>query len=161
MNAFDDARRVDARWRPDALDALVDSVLAKSSRDFHGFGLIVADDAARLPVFQLPAARHCPPDHEALDERLARYACASTSLHDGFHVLSPELRLRIASCYVAAPVPARGWQPPCMRGMEDRIGSRWITGLFASLLPGVVCVLVVNSQRVGSRFVDGEWAGHA
>ncbi|AIO67065.1 hypothetical protein [Burkholderia oklahomensis] len=161
MNAFDDAR-----WRPDALDALVDAVLAKSNRDFHGFGIIVADDAARLPVFQLPAVRHRArgepgPDDELLDDRLARYACASTSLHDGFHVLSPDLHLRIASCYVAAPVPPREWEPPCMRGMEDRIGSRWITGLFASLLPGVVCVLVVNSQRVGSRFVGGEWAGHA
>ncbi|CAH2934324.1 MAG: hypothetical protein CPSOU_6527 [uncultured Paraburkholderia sp.] len=145
-----------------SIDAMVSGVLSQVSGSFHGLGMIVASDAAPLPIFQLPAARIDKPKKlESLSTRLARYACDETSLHDGFHILSPELELRLASCYVAAPVPQSEWRPAYLPGISDRVGSRWITAMFASRVLGVTCTVVVNSQWRRHYFVAGEWVDYA
>ncbi|KAB0466519.1 hypothetical protein HX787_28330 [Pseudomonas tolaasii] len=122
-------------------DLLVD-VAALSGEDFSGAGVIVMEDDAILPAFPM---RVNATVNSTLDTAhlLAEISHADNDLHDGFHVLSADLKIILLAQYFSPPIPS-GVLPNRSRAF----GGRYLAALFGSCLPGVIFT-GVSTPRLG------------
>ncbi len=100
--------------------------------DFSGFGLILYEEIADIPIFPLREAEFNPLN-EGIVKCLKRMSRLGNEFHDGFHLISSEFELTHASQY---------FSPPIVKDIKvDRskyFGGRFMAGLFGSLVKGVV-----------------------
>ncbi|MGX7705591.1 hypothetical protein [Methylobacterium sp. Gmos1] len=111
-------------------------LLAETSRTagpaFTGVGVIVTAKPEVLPIFPLrPVSRI-----RNTEDVVSLLACISTEqseYHDGFHVLSPDLRVALVAQYFSPPI-----LPHAKVDRGKRFGGRYLAALFGSALPEVI-----------------------
>jgi hypothetical protein len=108
------------------LHSLLRAVRDAAGKSFSGVGLLVSSDSSDLPIRPLRPAQVLPDGRPTL-EVLAAISRQSSELHDGFHLVSPELKLSLISLY---------FSPPIVSGIEIEstrpIGGRYMAALFGS-----------------------------
>lgn len=133
---------------PKDLEALLREVWKNSRADFSGIGLIVCSDERSLPIIGL---RDFEPEMRAsVAETLTDISRSTSKFHDGFHLLDEHGKLLRVSQYLAAPVI------DAIRFDKGRmVGSRFVTALFGSALPGVLMTGIASATSGISIFQDG------
>ena len=131
------------------LHALLVSVRELGGVDFAGVGVIVASDPGGLPIASLRTDCARSVDGSAL-EMLAAVSRGDSRYHDGFHVLSPDLRVVLLSQYLAAPI----LQGAVLGGFRGG-GARYAAALFGSAVPGVLATGVATSTYGVAVFQTG------
>jgi hypothetical protein len=128
---------------------LLDAVRRRAGPAFTGIGVVVASDVTSLPIAPL---RQGVPDFgdRSVVDVLASISVHDCDLHDGFHVLSPVLRIELFSQYLAPPVRPISRTPSSTAG-----GARYMTALLASSLPDVVATGLATADQPPIVFLDG------
>ncbi len=129
---------------------LLQSIKREASSDFSGVGLIVCDPTAVLPIFSMKPLTPLPSGCSALAQilKISTHEC---ELHDGFHLLSRELRLFSAAQYFSPPVDLA-----LTVDVETGFGGRYFAALFGSIIPGVECTGIVTHTAGVAVFKDGK-----
>ena len=129
---------------------LLQSVKREASSDFSGVGLIVCDPTAVLPIFSMKPSTPLPGGCSTV-EQILKISTHDCELHDGFHLLSPELRLFSVAQYFSPPVDLA-----LAVGVERGFGGRYFAALFGSIIPGVECTGIVTHTAGVAVFKDGK-----
>ncbi|MEE4210688.1 MULTISPECIES: hypothetical protein [Sphingomonadales] len=132
------------------MTALLEEVDALAETDFSGIGIIVSASPESLPLIALrPTSKLL--DDAATATALARISHPWHELHDGFHVLTPELKIEKVAQYFSPPIV-----PSARIDRRKRFGGRYLAALFGSMLPGVQ-VTGISSRDFGlAVFQRGE-----
>ena len=131
------------------LHALLLNVRELGGVDFAGAGVMVASDPRGLPIASLRTDCAWSVNDSAL-ETLTAISRAGSRYHDGFHVLSPDLRIVLLSQYLAAPI----LQGVVLEGSRGG-GARYAAALFGSAVPGVLATGVATSTYGVAVFQTG------
>lgn len=124
-------------------------VKSLAGAEFTGVGVIVCDVEAELPTFPLRLGVDVPQELDAATT-LANVSIAYSDLHDGFHVLAPDLRVVALSQYFSPPIVESA-----VINRTRRFGGRYIAALFGSALPSVhLCGVATDSLGI-VIFKDG------
>ena len=138
----------------EALDVLLWRARAIAGDQFTGLGVIVSMSRASLPIFPIGPAIEIDPTIEP-DALLGSIAVARSRHHDGFHILTPALKVHAISQY---------FSPPVVPGIDvDRarpFGGRYLAALFGSTIDGVLATGIATHTRGIVVFVDGQEACH-
>lgn len=114
-----------------------------AGREFTGVGVIVCDLNTALPTFPLRLGISIP-QREDVAISLAEVSRVGSDLHDGFHVLTPELHLVALSQYFSPPIAKAA-----AVNRKRIFGARYVAALFGSTLPGVhLCGIATKSLGV-------------
>lgn len=131
------------------LHYLLRRAAAEAGSAFSGIGLLVTDNASSLPVFPLRPGSQLDLGKDPAVQ-LGQISIVDGALHDGFHILSPELNILALSQY---------FSPPIVRSVSiDRsrqFGGRYLAALFGSTLEGVLAAGVATPSLGVITFVDG------
>ena len=111
---------------------LLFSVQSQAKSDFTGVGILVCDSPEELPIFPLREFVDIPL-LDRIDAYLARIGGQSSSLHDGFHIVSTSFCLLRVAQYFSPPMP-----PNLAVSYEKPFGGRYLAAMFGSALPGVM-----------------------
>lgn len=108
--------------------------------EFTGVGVIVCNPDTKLPIFPLRLGIEVP-QAEDVAISLAAISRLTSDLHDGFHVLTPDLNLVALSQY---------FSPPIMENVvidrSRKFGGRYVAALFGSTIPDVhLCGIATDS----------------
>jgi len=137
---------------PEATDALLKLLLDVDTRaglDFSGTGLIVSDRPHDLPILALRPFSE-PGEATNVADRIAAISNPAHEHHDGFHVLSPDMRLIYLAQYFSPPIV-----PSAPIDRSKRFGGRYLAALFGSALPGVLATGIVSRDFGIAVFRDG------
>lgn len=141
---------IEPRGLIEGLGRLLEDAHRLARPDFSGMGVVVTADPSRLPILPLRDVRAAFVG-QATAELLAEIASEAHLLHDGFHILSPELDLLAVSQY---------FSPPIVAGVAiDKsrpIGGRFVAALFGSFLADAIATGVVGRGAGLSVFERGE-----
>src|SRR5687767_8296047 len=120
------------------LHRLLSTIRDQSGKDFSGVGLLVSAAPEELPIVPLRSTGAVW-DQKSTLEVLVTISHRANEFHDGFHILSPELDVRMVSLYFSPPIvtgldvdPARG------------VGGRYMAALFGSALPSIMAAGVAS-----------------
>jgi hypothetical protein len=91
------------------------------------------------------------PDRRSTLDRLVEISHQTSELHDGFHVLSPELDLTRVSLYFSPPIVAGVSVDP-----TRRVGGRYMAALFGSTLAGIIATGVASPRYGVAVFHRGK-----
>lgn len=131
------------------LHALLTEVRGITGADFAGVGVMVASDSDGLPIAPLDADGEHGVGGTARDV-LATVSRVGNRHHDGFHVLTPDLRILLLSQYLAAPI-----LPGAVLGSSRGGGARYAAALFGSAIPGVLATGVATTNYGVAVFEGG------
>jgi hypothetical protein len=132
------------------LHTLLREVRDAAGNSFSGIGLLVSSAPDDLPTMPLRQARFLPDRRSTLD-RLVEISHQTSELHDGFHVLSPELDLTRVSLYFSPPIVAGVSVDP-----TRRVGGRYMAALFGSTLAGIIATGVASPRYGVAVFHRGK-----
>lgn len=128
---------------------ILHEVWLKSSTDFSGMGIILCDNAAKLPILNL---RDTTPDMSGtLIELLIKLSSKISEYHDGFHILNGKGELTHAAQYFSPPIERRSY--------FDRsrlVGGRFVAALFGSAIPEVTMTGIISEGNGLSIFENGQ-----
>ncbi|UXY14136.1 diadenylate cyclase [Chitiniphilus purpureus] len=132
-----------------ALQEALHEVACRADRFFTGTSVVVCHTLDGLPYHPMNEGWPVEPEL-GLADNLLTLAHRDSPYHDGFHLLTPDLRFIKVACYLAPGIPD---EPP--RVSFAGRGSRFSTAYFMSLLRPVVCVGIVGIQRDVTVFRQG------
>lgn len=134
----------------DALLGLLVEVDARADANFSGTGVIVCASPDDLPILAL---RLISDPGEVVDVAgmLATISNPAHEHHDGFHVLSPELRILRLGQYFSPPIIHNA-----SIDRTRRFGGRYLAALFGSAIPGVVATGVASCDFGIAIFREGK-----
>lgn len=125
-------------WSERLHDLLI-AVRAGASSSFSGIVVLISCDPTILPITPPRPVEALNLEGNTLDTLIA-ISDLTSEFHDGFHVLSPDLRLFRTSQYFSPPIVLGIGGDP-----QRRVGGRYMAALFGSALPGVLTSGVVSS----------------
>lgn len=129
---------------------LLEDVNAQAGPDFSGIGLIVSASPESLPVIDLrPTSKLI--DNPTTATALARISHPRHEHHDGFHVLTPDLKIEKIAQYFSPPIA-----PEARIDRQRRFGGRYLAALFGSTLPGVLATGMSSRDFGVAVFQAGE-----
>lgn len=132
------------------LAKLLEEVDALAGTRFSGIGLIVAASTESLPLIALrPTSKLI--DDAPTATALARISHHHHEHHDGFHVLTPELKIEKVAQYFSPPIV-----PVISIDREKRFGGRYLAALFGSMLPGVLATGISSRDFGIAVFQHGD-----
>ncbi|HCP53545.1 MAG: hypothetical protein CMK72_16170 [Pseudomonadaceae bacterium] len=129
---------------------LLQSIKRAAGNDFSGVGLIVCDPEVVLPTFPMKPWVPLPSGGSAVGQIL-KISALECELHDGFHLLSRELKLFAAAQYFSPPVDLA-----LSVDVEGGFGGRYFAALFGSIISGVECTGIVTHTAGLAVFKDGK-----
>lgn len=107
------------------------SVYRNSGSDFSGIGLILYKDLSKIPIYPL-SLKKLDYSTESLVEKLIHISTLSSEFHDGFHLISNDLKLTHISQYFSPPIVTEAHV-----NHSKTIGGRYMAALFGSHIEGV------------------------
>jgi hypothetical protein len=119
---------------PQLIEALRDILVRTQNRcgnQFSGVGVIVTDQPEALPLLPLRESSE-PPAADDTVSALAAISVLGSKYHDGFHILSSDLRLKLVAQYFSPPIVTA-----IALDRSRLFGGRYVAALFGSALPGV------------------------
>ena len=117
--------------------------------DFGGLGVLVYTDISRLPIYGMRGASPNL-DSFSTQKALAKVSSMQSEYHDGFHLLSTELRTTHFSQFFSPPIPQETRYP-----QSSEFGGRYYAALFGSAISEVVISGVVSKNLKMTIFSDG------
>jgi len=133
----------------DALLRFLVEVDARAGADFSGTGVILSASPDDLPILALRSISD-PGEVADVAGMLATISNPTHEHHDGFHVLSPQLRILRLGQY---------FSPPIIRDASidrtKRFGGRYLAALFGSAIPGVVATGIASCKFGIAVFREG------
>ncbi len=121
-------------------------------KEFCGMGVVLYSDFVGLPVLPLCSEQSFE-ESGSLAERLAQASLYSNPCHDGFHLISNELRLTHTNQYFAPPLPSDA--APFITKTKNN-GARYMSALLGSRLQSVSCTGIVSEKEGVVIFEDGK-----
>jgi len=134
----------------DALLGLLVEVDARADANFSGTGVIVSASPDALPILALRLTSD-PGEVEDVAGMLATISNPANEHHDGFHVLSPELRILRLGQYFSPPIIHHA-----SIDRTRRFGGRYLAALFGSAIPGVVATGIASCDFGIAVFRNGQ-----
>ncbi len=135
---------------PDALLGLLVEVDTRADVNFSGTGVIVSASPDSLPILPLRLISD-PGEVADVADMLATISNPAHEHHDGFHVLSPELRILRLGQYFSPPIIRDAFI-----NRSRRFGGRYVAALFGSAIPGVVATGVASRDFGIAIFREGK-----
>lgn len=128
---------------------LLHKVRLRAGAAFTGIGVVVASDLSDMPILPL---RRSVTDFvdRSTEDVLAAMSVKESELHDGFHILSPSLRIELVAQYFAPPVSIS-----MLPTLPQTGGARYMTALLGSRLPGVLATGVATIESKPTIFAGG------
>ncbi|WP_146215411.1 hypothetical protein [Blastomonas natatoria] len=133
----------------DALLGLLVEVDARAGANFSGTGVIISAAPDDLPILPLRLISY-PGIVTDVAGVLATISNPANEHHDGFHVLSPELRILRLGQYFSPPIIHHA-----SIDRTRRFGGRYLAALFGSAIPGVVATGVASCDFGIAVFREG------
>ncbi len=131
------------------LHSLLRDVQHAGGEFFSGVGVLVSTAPDELPIVSLRAGGVLPDGRSTLD-LLVSISRWTNEFHDGFHILSPSLRVSQVSVYFSPPI-VPGLTADPMR----RLGGRYWAAMFGSALPEVLASGVASAAYGVAVFENG------
>ncbi|MDI3366280.1 hypothetical protein [Pantoea sp. V108_6] len=128
---------------------ILSRIRALAGDEFTGAGVIVCQLDAELPTAPLRLGISIPQE-EDVATYLAKISKATNDLHDGFHVLAPDLSLISLSQYFSPPV-----SKTAIINRSRKFGGRYMAALFGSTIPGVLLSGIATKSLGIILFKDG------
>lgn len=128
---------------------LLKSATELSGQEFSGLGVIVLEDGIDLPVFPLRVNIALDSSRDSASY-LADISNPKNEQHDGFHILSVDLKIISLAQYFSPPIP-----PGVLPNRSRAFGGRYLAALFGSFLPGVVFTGISTPTLGIAVFKDG------
>lgn len=135
------------------IEALYNALFAiKTQKNdlFSGIGLLVCDNTGGLPISALHKLPF-EPTSQNLTKQLIELSNYNNCYHDGFHVISTNLKITHVSQYFY-PKPSK---QIIIHNVEN-YGVRYFVAKIGSALPNVKYSAIVNSNYEIYIFQDGE-----
>lgn len=129
---------------------LLNNILSQASENFSGVGLIVWNEEQLLPIFPLRTDNGIT-QHESTAENLARISTLQSEFHDGFHILTLDLKLIKVAQYFSPPII-----PEVSVNRNRNFGGRYLAALFGSALAGVEFTAIATSSLGVAIFKNGQ-----
>ena len=122
----------------ETLRELLKDVWRGAGPSFSGIGILVSNNPSRLPIVPLrPLA--ATPTFGSTQEILITISDGAHELHDGFHIVTSDLRIvRFSQYFSPAIVPGLRANP------ARRVGGRYMAAMFGSTLHDVVACGVAS-----------------
>ena len=130
------------------VQALLQAIRDNASAQFTGIGIIVSDVPSSLPIASLRRESQVMLRRPTI-EVLLEISDENSDYHDGFHVLSSDLRLQLISQYFSPPIAAI----PLPR--DSSFGGRYAAALYGSTLKTVIATGIVSKNYGIAMFVAG------
>lgn len=128
---------------------LLEEVSGAAGADFSGVGVIVAASIETLPIIALrPTSK--PNVDTTTSTALAEISHPWHEYHDGFHVLTPELKIERVAQYFSPPIVS-----VVHIDRQKRFGGRYLAALFGSLVPGVLITGIASRHFGVAVFCQG------
>jgi len=127
---------------------LLEEVDVRAGADFSGVGIIVADSFDSLPLINLRPTNSLLEDAETATA-LAQISHHWHEHHDGFHVLTPGLKIEKVAQYFSPPIV-----PEVRIDRQKRFGGRYLAALFGSMIPHVLAT-GISSRDFGVAVFQG------
>lgn len=132
-----------------ALFELLVNIDERAGIDFSGTGVIVTTQIDGLPIFALRPVSD-PGEVADVAGMLAQISNPTHEHHDGFHVLSSDLRILRLAQYFSPPIV-----PTAPVDRSKRFGGRYLAALFGSALPGVFATGIASCDFGIALFRQG------
>lgn len=129
---------------------ILSRIRALAGDEFTGAGVIVCQLDAELPTVSLRLGISIPQE-EDVAIYLAKISKATNDLHDGFHVLAPDLSLTALSQYFSPPI-----SKTAIINRSRKFGGRYMAALFGSTISGVLLSGIVTKSLGVIIFKDGQ-----
>lgn len=131
------------------LRELLNEIRSAGGEVFSGIGVLVTNAPDDLPIMPLRSKLKPPIDISTtkLLTEISRFTC---DYHDGFHVLSSDLRVSRLSVYFSPPIVREAAEGPRVLG-----GGRYWAALFGSALPTVLATGVASTHYGVAVFEGG------
>jgi len=131
------------------LNAVLQQTMERADPDFKGTGVIVTSAPEQLPLYAMrPDA--ALPEYTDITAFLAAISVADHELHDGFHILSPDLHPLAVAQYFSPPI-----LPDIHVDRSRPFGGRYLAALFGSGLDGVMATGIATPGFGVATFVGG------
>jgi DNA integrity scanning protein DisA with diadenylate cyclase activity len=141
--------------KAELLYQLLDEVRHSAGPSFSGVGILVSDNLNALPIVPLRPLASVP-TLDSTREILIAISDQTHELHDGFHILAPDLRVVRLSQYFSPSIV-----PGLHMDSQRRVGGRYMAALFGSTLQDVLVSGVASADYGVAVFEDGiEVIGH-
>lgn len=134
---------------------LIRRVAEEAEADFSGVGLICYSNLSNLPHLALSV----PHDSirvlpiigvNAIGAFLAEASCATSPLHDGFHLIAVQSFALTHVCHFIAPVI-----PPDQSGLQLAAGARHMSAQLASRAQGIEAAALIARDGTGVVYERG------
>lgn len=133
-----------------ALYSTLSTIKAQKIDSFSGIGLLVCDNIDNLPISDLHNLSF-KPTSQNLSKQLIELSNYNNCYHDGFHVISTNLKITHVSQYF--------YPKPIGKNIIDstkNYGVRYFVAKIGSTLPDVKYSVIVNSNYEIYIFQDGK-----
>lgn len=131
------------------LRELLEDVQRDAGGSFSGIGVVVSNNPNGLPIVPLrPLAS--TPTSDSIHELLIAISDEAHELHDGFHIVTSDLRIVRFSQYFSPSIVPGLKADPVRRG-----GGRYMAAMFGSTLRDVVASGVASVHYGVAVFEDG------
>lgn len=131
------------------LRELLDDVRRHAGQSFSGVGVLVSGDITGLPIVPLKPLTPAP-HSDSTRETLVTISDEAHDLHDGFHILTPDLELIKLAQYFSPPIVRRINTDP-----QRHLGGRYMAALFGSALPQVLASGIASANYGVAVFEHG------
>jgi hypothetical protein len=111
---------------------LLHTIQKNAGAQFSGIGLLICDVPDSIPIFPLRSFVDIP-EYEPVGSYFARISVTSSSLHDGFHIISRSHKISKVAQYFSPPI-----LPDVNISYCKLFGGRYLAALFGSALPSIV-----------------------
>ena len=137
------------------LAALLREVNIRAGKIFTGVGVIVAEHPDKLPIFPLRSTSIIN-NMGTTAAVLAKISEPMGEYHDGFHVLTPNLKIVLLAQYFSPPIDYAA-----NVDHSQRFGGRYLAALFGSVIPGVVSTGISTRDFGVAVFQRGKECFHS
>lgn len=133
----------------ESLRELLDDVRRGAGRSFSGIGVLISNDPSGLPIVPLRPLAAMPTFGSTRDKLIA-ISDEVHELHDGFHILTSDLRVVMFSQYFSPSIV-----PGLTADPARRRGGRYMAAMFGSILRNVVASGVASADYGVAVFEGG------
>jgi len=122
----------------------------KANKPFPGLGLLICDDIGKIPISSL---YNTTPNYyqKNLLDQLLDLSNYQNLHHDGFHILSTDLKITHSAQYFY-PQPKKGF----LLNANDGHGVRYFVAQLGSMLPDIKYTAIVGGKYGVCIFKDGK-----
>jgi hypothetical protein len=123
---------------------------SQSEKPFSGIGIIVSNNISSLPISPLYDSESAIDDNDLL-KQLLDLSDYNNLYHDGFHVLSTDLKITHSSQYFY-PKPPKGF----LLNAKSKHGVRYFVAQIGSILPNIEFTAIVGGNYGVCIFKNGQ-----